>query len=367
MQLKEGAIYFPNLNGLRFIAAGMVIVHHIEQIKSLFYLDSYWDKIPFVNLIGKLGVYLFFVLSGFLITYLLLSEERKTRTINIKKFYIRRILRIWPLYFLIIFLAIVILPNINIFILPDYGKDVIYSNLYLKIFLYVILFPNLVLTMLGMVPFASHTWSIGTEEQFYIIWPVLFKRIKKYRLSLMILIVFFYFFMGEFLMSDFSKHIPFKDIIQPYWGTFRIDCMAIGGFFGIVLFQKNRLLKVFLNTTFFYITIVSTILFMALDIYLHTIIYSILFGILILNFSSNRELKISLENSTLNYLGKISYGLYMFHPIGIFLALHIAQLMHFTTNWILYPFSFIITIIIATLSYRYFESIFLKFKSRFSK
>ena len=342
MQIREGAIYFPNLNGLRFLAAGMVIVHHIEQIKALFYLDSYWDKIPSVNLIGKLGVYLFFVLSGFLITYLLLSEERKTSTINIKEFYMRRILRIWPLYFLIIFLAFVILPNINIFIIPNYGKNVIYSNLYLKIFLYVILFPNLVLTMLGMVPFASHTWSIGTEEQFYIIWPVLFKRIKKYRLNLMILIVVFYFFMGEFLISDFSKHIPVRDIIQPYWGTFRID-------------------------TIFYVILVSTILFMALGIYLNTIIYSILFGILILNFSSNKKLKISLENSTLNYLGKISYGLYMFHPIGIVLALYIVQLMHFTTNWILYPFSFIITIIIATLSYKYFESIFLKFKSRFSK
>ncbi|WP_164891118.1 acyltransferase family protein, partial [Botryobacter ruber] len=66
-------IYFPNLNGLRFIAAFVVIIHHMEQIKSLLGLQNYWSN-PFISVVGKLGVVLFFVLSGFLITYLLLVE-----------------------------------------------------------------------------------------------------------------------------------------------------------------------------------------------------------------------------------------------------------------------------------------------------
>ncbi|RMG83594.1 MAG: hypothetical protein D6707_00790 [Bacteroidetes bacterium] len=65
-------VYFPNLNGLRFIAAGMVIIHHIEQLKSIFGIENYWG-VPFIRLVGKLGVVLFFVLSGFLITFLLLK------------------------------------------------------------------------------------------------------------------------------------------------------------------------------------------------------------------------------------------------------------------------------------------------------
>ena len=73
--MEKQKIYFPNLNGLRFIAAFLVIIHHIEQIKSLSKIENYWETIPFIGIIGKLGVVLFFVLSGFLITYLLLAEE----------------------------------------------------------------------------------------------------------------------------------------------------------------------------------------------------------------------------------------------------------------------------------------------------
>ena len=152
--MKDERIYFPNLNGLRFIAAFLVIIHHIEQIKSFLKIDNYLEVIPFVGIIGKLGVVLFFVLSGFLITYLLLAEEQKYKKISIKKFYIRRILRIWPLYFLIILLSLLILPNISIFTLPGFGKDVVHQYLFFKIILYAVFFPNLVFTLFGMVPYA---------------------------------------------------------------------------------------------------------------------------------------------------------------------------------------------------------------------
>ena len=142
--MHKQKIYFPNLNGLRFIAAFLVMIHHIEQIKSISNLDNYWHVFPFIEIIGKLGVVLFFVLSGFLITYLLLAEEKSFATISVKKFYLRRVLRIWPLYYLIIILAVLILPNISIFTLPGFGKNVVYSHLFLKLLLYTLLFPNLV-------------------------------------------------------------------------------------------------------------------------------------------------------------------------------------------------------------------------------
>src|SRR5688572_27055191 len=112
--MDKQKIYFPNLNGLRFIAAFLVIIHHIEQLKSFSNIDNYWGTVPFIDIIGKLGVVLFFVLSGFLITYLLLAEERSFKRISIVKFYIRRMLRIWPLYFLIILLAFAVLPGISL-------------------------------------------------------------------------------------------------------------------------------------------------------------------------------------------------------------------------------------------------------------
>lgn len=367
--MEKKKIYFPNLNGLRFIAAFLVIIHHIEQLKAISNIENYWGEIPFIGIIGKLGVVLFFVLSGFLITYLLLSEEYSFNKISIKKFYIRRMFRIWPLYFLIIILAFLILPNINLFTLPGYGKDVIYSNLLLKLFFYAIFFPNLVLSLLGIVPYASHTWSIGTEEQYYLVWPVILKFFKKYRIILMLFIIFSYLAFRLILSTHYSDILPFKNVIKAFWSTFNIDCMAIGGIYAIMLFEKSKFLKLIQKNTVFYATIILLTFLILKGIhipYIHYEFYSVLFGIIILNFASNDRIKISLENKLLNYLGNISYGLYMYHPIGIVIALAICTSIGFTTNWLIYPLSFILTIIIAGLSYQYFESFFLKFKDKFS-
>jgi len=363
-------IYFPNLNGLRFIAAFLVIVHHIEQFKLIFNLDNYWGVLPFVGMVGKLGVFLFFVLSGFLITYLLLAEEHAFKKISIGKFYMRRIIRIWPLYFLIIMLAFFVLPNIDLFTLPGYGKDEVYSDLLLKLFLYAIFFPNLVMTLTGFVPYASHIWTIGTEEQFYFVWPLALKYFVKYRLVLMLFIKVFYLVLVALLATEYTDFLPYKNVISVFVSSFKIDCLAIGAICAILLFQKSKSLNVLLNNYLFYSTIIVTMYLILKGVcftYLHDEIYSVLFGIIILNFAANDKIKISLENRVLNYLGNISYGLYMYHSIGIVLTLAICTSMNLSTNWIIYPLCFLITITMAGLSYKYYETFFLKFKSKFSK
>jgi len=366
--MSNQKIYFPNLNGLRFLAAFLVIIHHIEQIKSTFKIDNYWTN-PSILIIGKLGVILFFVLSGFLITYLILAEERLVGEINIKKFYLRRILRIWPLYFLVILLAFFVLPYIDFLVIPKFGKEVIYSDLLVKLSLFAIIFPNLVLSVFGVVPYASHTWSIGTEEQFYCIWPIIFRYVKNFRLLLLLCIIFSYLLFGLFLLSHYSDAIPYKHIIRAFFSTFNIDCMAIGGIYALLLFQKSVYLKFLLNTKLFYLTVILVLIMMFKGFYLQYInfeFYSVLFGIIILNFAANDNIKITLENKILNYLGSISYGLYMYHPIGIVVAIAISMALNLTTNWIIYPLSFVFTILMAGLSHKYFESYFLRFKIKFS-
>ena len=106
-------VYLPGLNGVRFIAASMVMVSHIEQGKSTVGLANWFSEEHPLIYRGELGVTLFFVLSGFLISYLLLTEFKTTQTISIRNFYIRRVLRIWPLYFLIVFLGWVIVHSTN--------------------------------------------------------------------------------------------------------------------------------------------------------------------------------------------------------------------------------------------------------------
>lgn len=368
--MDKKAVYFPNLNGIRFIAAFLVIIHHVEQIKSILKLESYWEVNPFIDVIGKLGVVLFFVLSGFLITYLLLAEEETFSKISIRKFYIRRILRIWPLYYFIIFLSLCILPFIDFFELPGYGKEVVFNKIGIKTFLYLILFPNMVLPSMGRSPYASHTWSIGTEEQFYLIWPVILKYVKKYRILLMPAIIALYLIAFAFFSSQYSDSIPVKNVIAAYLERFTIDCMAFGGFFAFALYYKWKILKYVMNKNLFYFVLSATALLLSFGIkipILHYEVYAVLFGIIILNFSSNKQIGFTLENPVLNYLGNISYGLYMFHPIAIVVSIKICMYFHQTSNWVLYPLSLLCTVCMAALSYHYMEQYFLRMKARFAK
>src|ERR1700741_1011871 len=116
-QLKD-KVYFPGLNGLRFIAVAVVIISHVFQLCKLLKIET-TNKALSAYFPGKFGVILFFVLSGFLITYLLLKEEEVTGRISIRDFYKRRILRIWPLYFLIVIICFFILTRIHFFDIPS--------------------------------------------------------------------------------------------------------------------------------------------------------------------------------------------------------------------------------------------------------
>lgn len=344
----------------------MVLFPHIGQLKLMKNFPKTSFHFPYE--FGKLGVTLFFVLSGFLITYLLLAEA-SFQEINIKKFYLRRILRIWPLYFLIIVLAFWILPNIDFFLLPGFEKDILYKDLLWKLPLYALIFPNLASAFFGIIPYASQTWSIGSEEQFYLVWPILLKHFKKHRILLMVFVIFSYLFVSKILESNFSDFLPRKNELRLFWLSLNIDCMAIGGIYAILLFQKNKSLKILLNNGLFYSILVLALcfIFSGLKIpHIHFEFYALLFGIIILNFAANEKINVSLENKFFNYLGNISYGLYMYHIIGIVLALTIAIFININSNWLIYPLSLAFTIILAGLSYKYFETPFLKFKNRFS-
>ena len=126
-------LYLNNLAGIRVIAALLVVFHHVEQYKAKFGWSNIWSH-SFVREIGGNAVSIFFVLSGFLISYLLLAEKRKTGEVQLKKFYFRRILRIWPLYFLMLILGI--LANIYFYSWSSVSGDVSYFVLFIANVLY---------------------------------------------------------------------------------------------------------------------------------------------------------------------------------------------------------------------------------------
>ncbi|MFC5411818.1 acyltransferase family protein [Larkinella bovis] len=361
------AVYFPNLNGLRFIAALLVIVHHIEQIKLIFKVENYWH-LPFVDLIGKLGVVLFFVLSGFLITYLLLQEKRVTGTIAIKHFYLRRILRIWPLYYLIVLLGLFVLPHIPFFDIPIYS-ELLHRSFAIKVVLLLLILPNLVATP---IPHINQTWSIGVEEQFYAFWPLLMKTIgDPLRVALGTITVYLVIKFGLLLLPVLGLNNGGISFLTRFWNSFNVDCMAIGGVIAWALFyQREGILRVLFNRWFQAAVYGLTIFLIVRGVeipYLHQETYACLFAVIILNLAANKQTLIRLEHPVLHYLGKISFGIYMYHMIAIVIAFKLLQPVFPGNNWFLYSASILLTILLAAASYEWFERRFIKAKLKFSK
>jgi len=370
--LNQSKIYFPNLNGLRFIAAFMVIIHHLEQVLSVFGHDNYWNNSIILS-IGGLGVELFFVLSGFLITYLLLTEERNTKQISITDFYIRRILRIWPLYYLIVILAFFIFPNFKQFQLPVYSEQLV-AHYWKVLVLFILFLPNIALSGYGLVvPYASQAWSVGVEEQFYLIWPVLMKVFKN-KLVVLLSVVLFYLIMKYFgfrFITHFLFWNEWLELFRSFWSSFKIDCMAIGGIFSYLLFSKHKILNVLFHKYVFATSLVMVLYLISFSVripYIEQEVYAIFFGVIILNLANNRNSGLVLENKVFNYLGKISYGLYMYHVIAIVFCIQLFKYLGILNYHIVLILScLLVTIILASLSYKFVEKRFISLKTKYSK
>ena len=369
--MNKKSIYFPGLNTIRFLAAFIVIINHVESNKKHLGLPNYC-YVESINIMGRLGVILFFVLSGFLITYLLLVEKEKFNTIDIKKFYIRRILRIWPLYYLMLILSLFLLPNIN-------GLEINHwlakSEITFPLILFCIFFlPNWVLYAYPPIPYFAQAWSVGVEEQFYFMWPFLLKKFKNiFFLLLIIIATYLSIKLILFPIIKFKFHYWNSNIknLKLFWDDFLIDTMAIGGLFAYAYFKQSKVL------VFFYHPITQSIAY-ALMIYLFftgikipyvkSEVFALLFGILILNVSTNKKAYSKWFNLPLfDYLGKISYGIYMYHTLCIVLTIKIMVKLNVFNNMWLYIISITTSIGISALSYEYFEKYFLARKSKFAK
>lgn len=198
-------------------------------------------------------------------------------------------------------------------------------------------------------------------------------KIHKAEQLLLYVIISGYIFMN-ILRSEFIKtHLYYDDIIDTkasIWSGFSIDCVAIGGLFALYLHIKSTVIKLLFNVYLQWIAVITLCVFIGFGIkipYIHYECYAILFGIVILNLAANPTIIFKLENKSYNYLGEVSYSLYMYHPLAIVLALK--GLVYFNINSIVlqYLFSIAITILIADLSYQFFEKYFISKKIKYSK
>lgn len=370
--MRGKGIYFPGLNGIRCIAAFSVILAHVEVYKQISGIPHFDYIIPF----GSKAVSLFFVLSGFLITYLLLSEISATSTIDLKKFYIRRILRIWPLYFFMTAIGFFILPVFFTFEPWDYRLR---SEFFLHLLSYVFLAPNLMYFLSGPIPFVAILWSVGVEEQFYIVWPVLIRRFKAHPLvflcSIVIIFIAIRIMFGYFygLSRHYGTYARLMQGISAVLYGLQFECMAIGGIGAWMAINKKGALKIIFRKEVQILNLAAILLLIGarsrLFMLEHTV-YGILFAIFILNISCNSASILNLENRIFNFMGRISYGLYVYHSAVLTLMLVLTMRLNvnfFIFNIFLYAATILLTILISSISYLYFEKRFLDFKRKFER
>jgi peptidoglycan/LPS O-acetylase OafA/YrhL len=367
-------IYFEGLSELRAIAALFVIFHHIELYKYRDKISSLYDNVllnHFISNLGKNGVFIFFVLSGFLITSLLLKEKCEYGKVSIKKFYIRRILRIWPLYYLIIFLSFIVIPLLANHFQALQNEKFYYSRIlelqnssYFTLFLFLAFLPNLALKLRPPVVGAAQAWSVGVEEQFYLIWPNLFNMFKNKNHLLFSFVIISILPIYSKIISFVNYDISLK--INKIIGLLPIHFMAIGAIGAYIYFYyREYVLRITQNNIFFYLNTILIIFLLFISI--NSLIFAIIVIIEIM-FIINTDMRINLRNKYLKMIGDISYGIYMYHPFVMYIGFSVFNSIIPIQNIIIYNmciyvFILFFTILLSAISYNHFESRFIKIKN----
>ncbi len=351
-------IYFSGLNGLRAIAALAVVISHTTLALKAFNLSPFIfgvakDGTPKGLILAGYGVTIFFVLSGFLITYLL-QAEKDIQEINIKKFYVRRILRIWPLYYLYLIICVAVM------LLYKHHLDI------KVLLLYIFYAANIPFILGNSFGFLAHYWSLGVEEQFYLFWPWVNKKLNN-RVIIPIITLVIVLLIG----IKIGVHFLYPHSIIN--SAIHFHCMIIGGLGAILYKRKNTLFLRITDNKLSQIICWLVIFLLAINkFHIASIIDGEIICIvsltLIIGQIQIKNRIINLETNVLDFLGKISYGMYVTHPILIFFLVPILNaipIQNFYKYLLVYFSVLSTTIAVSYLSYNYFEKYFLSWKHRF--
>ncbi len=348
--------YFPSLDGLRALSILAVIWYHVPELRPL------WAT-------GFLGVHLFFVISGFLITTLLLREKAASGRISLKNFYIRRTLRIFPAYYLTLGLFLLLclaVPDLHANGLATYLHNLPSFATYTSNWFVYPWGP-------GRVVFVA-AWSLATEEQFYLFWPGIIALSRRWYIPIAVMLLliavnelikiklgYLFFLSGQSLpitiLNSVSTAICLGCLLaftldRPK--SFNLAWKVLGQKWSAPLFMLLMLLvSVIPNNDelhvlrMFYICIAMTLAVGASSI------------------RTDNLLRPLLANRAVRYIGSISYGMYLFHAFGINFT---DRYFGFTKQWPLLQFVAVVgsTIAIASISYFFYERYFLRLKERFS-
>lgn len=364
--------YFKNLDGFRFICfLSVFLFHSFHTDSSAIKKSAIYNAIKietFNN--GNIGVYFFFVLSGFLITYLALKEKNEKGNIHVFNFWMRRILRIWPLYFICLVIGFFGYP-----ILKSFTGEM--SSETANIYYYISFWSNFDIIKNGL-PDASilgALWSIAIEEQFYLIWPIFlyFTPIKK-----------FWVIPSFFIVSSIVFRVYNANYNAIEFHTLScIGDLSIGALIAWLVFSKTSFINYIerLSAPLIYTVYIFTILlfffrddlgaFLPSYRLIDRTVFSIIGGFIILEqtFANNSFFKFA-NLKRISSLGKYTYGMYCLQFVGILIVLKTAKIIgvsdSFSKVMVIDPIlSLLVVIGLAYLSYQVIEKHFLKLKENF--
>ncbi len=367
--------HYPAIDGLRGIAVLLVLWFHSSYFVTIgkeWGLEGVSYYYYLLTILGETGVDLFFVLSGFLITGILIDTANDKHVF--KNFYIRRSLRIFPLYYAVLF----IFSAYFIFIFGFNGLD------HWKIFTHLFYIQNWSLTHNDdQFILLEHTWSLAVEEQFYLFWPLLFLFFYekgqgvKQTMYLCLFMICLSWILRLYFM-DLNRHkFAYTFTIS------RLDGLALGALLSISYAHYRDLLMKYRSMFLVAVGVLLSLLLMVLfsndisngahhemtriGLMICTTLYTCLLAYIFL--SDRSVIKSFLKTSVLRSLGRYSYGIYIFHsPVMMLIVrkLYSYDLSYWYAHIILLLSGTIISFMLAYLSYNLFEKRILRLKDKYA-
>ena len=347
--MNQDKLYLSGLNGIRAVAAISVLFAHMWSSFEDWGVTPHWH-IPWPS--GPVTT--FFVISGFLITFLLMNEIGKTDDVSIPKFYMRRILRIWPLYYAYLAMAL-------------FATWLFHGEINNAAWFYIFFAGNISQALgSGIIPL-YHFWSLDVEEQYYLWYPWIVKYSKKHVLTF-VSVLFVCWFGAKSAIYIFLG----KGMLYSILGMVRFDCMMLGAMGAIMYYRKTEwFCKLCSNRI---VALIAWVLFFTSGLYADHLPSPVrnefiaLISLFVIMTGLLR--KPILENRVMNYLGQISYGIYVIHPLLLYVLTRLVKPADFMPDAIASIVIFlsitVLTIGLASLSYKFFEMPFLRLKNKFS-
>ncbi len=320
--------------------------HNISPKYPLFHSDKLFSD-------GWMGVDLFFVLSGLLITGILLDTKQSPG--YFKNFYVRRCLRIWPLYYSLLFFMFVVVRFLNT---SEYHLVVQTSSPWwaFPLFLQNFLLP---ISTNAAGPLGV-TWSLAIEEQFYLVWPLVVRFCSPAQLRRLAV--------AEICLSPALRYYLALHHVDLYTNIFcRLDGLMAGALLALLLRSENFVPSKLLKRAWILLLIAAPLSFLTEAFHARWIVFSFTAlasaaFVFVSMFSERKWLKMIMTNRFLVYTGTISYGLYLLHkiPFGLVQTLRLDR-----NPYLPLPIIFVTSFGLAALSWNLLEKPFLKLKRFF--